>query len=188
MKHYKRWHAFGDPTAAVAFIRGDDDARFWSKVNKNGPVPEHRPELGPCWVWTGSLHINPRSPQHSYGSFQVDGRGVTATRYLLSVIDGIDLRDDQQVCHRCDNAVCVNRDHLFVGTRDDNMRDMAIKGRTGCRVLTEDQVRDIRVRYGTAGATQAKLAAEFGVSASTIGDIVTRRTWAHLTVTADVQV
>lgn len=26
---------------------------FWPKVDLNGPIPEHRPELGPCWVWTG---------------------------------------------------------------------------------------------------------------------------------------
>jgi hypothetical protein len=29
--------------------------RFWKKVDKNGPVPAHRPELGPCWLWTGAL-------------------------------------------------------------------------------------------------------------------------------------
>jgi hypothetical protein len=28
--------------------------RFWNKVDKNGPVPPHRPDLGPCWVWTGA--------------------------------------------------------------------------------------------------------------------------------------
>jgi len=28
--------------------------RFWSKVDKNGPIPQHKPELGPCWVWTGA--------------------------------------------------------------------------------------------------------------------------------------
>lgn len=31
------------------------DERFWSKVDKNGPVPEHRPDLGPCWLWTASI-------------------------------------------------------------------------------------------------------------------------------------
>jgi hypothetical protein len=42
--------------------------RFWSKVDKNGPVPPHRPELGQCWVWTGS--VQPRG----YGTFSVGGK------------------------------------------------------------------------------------------------------------------
>ena len=46
-------------------------ARFWSKVDKNGPVPAHCPELGPCWVWTGEK-------RKGYGRLKIDGHARTA--------------------------------------------------------------------------------------------------------------
>lgn len=42
------------------------EERFWSKVDKNGPVPECAPQLGPCWVWTGG------TDQHGYGQIVVN--------------------------------------------------------------------------------------------------------------------
>lgn len=49
------------------------EERFWAKVNKDGPIPEHRPELGPCWVWTGSL-------SRGYPILTRDGRDVRGHR------------------------------------------------------------------------------------------------------------
>ena len=40
--------------------------RFWAKVDKNGPVPAHRPELGPCWIWTAARF------KRGYGKFGVE--------------------------------------------------------------------------------------------------------------------
>ena len=50
--HYERWQRRGDPRAAPSTL----EERFWRKVDKNGPIPEHRPELGPCWVWTAGTN------------------------------------------------------------------------------------------------------------------------------------
>lgn len=50
--HYRRWTRSGDPSITSRIV-GDDDARFWSYVSKDGPVPAAQPELGPCWLWGG---------------------------------------------------------------------------------------------------------------------------------------
>lgn len=98
-------------------------ARFWLKVNKNGPVPPHRPELGPCWLWTGARD------RGGYGQFS--GR---AHRWSWLIHHGYRPGHGLFVCHHCDNPPCVRPDHLFLGTASDNARDMVAKGRQGRRV------------------------------------------------------
>lgn len=108
--------------------------RFWKKVNKDGPIPAREPELGSCWLWTGSL-------RHGYGQFWVkaaDGtrklRGAHQVAYELQIgpipTDGPGVHGFE-VCHRCDVRACVRGDHLFIGTQLDNVRDCIAKGRRG---------------------------------------------------------
>jgi hypothetical protein len=91
--------------------------RFWAKVYKNGPVPQHIPELGPCWLWTAYI-------SEGYGEFE----STTAHRTAWELTYGpIPLGFD--VLHRCDNRTCVRPAHLFLGTDLDNARDREAKGR-----------------------------------------------------------
>ena len=90
--------------------------------------------------------------------------------------------------HCCDNPKCVNPDHLFLGTIQDNVTDMISKGRqrdsgvrgeaVGQSKLTDIQVRVIRRYYPLL--TQTKLAEIFNVSPKTISSAVNRQTWAHV--------
>jgi len=105
------------------------EERFWAKVDKQGPIPAHRPELGPCWPWTGAV------PKRSgYGRFNTGVKRaghwvvVNAHRYSWKLHNG-PVPDGLCVLHRCDNKPCVRPDHLFVGTKGDNNRDMVAKGR-----------------------------------------------------------
>ncbi len=77
-----------------------------------------------CWEWTGY-----RNPHFNYGQFWVaKGRHISAHRAMWIALHG-ELTPEQFVCHRCDNPPCINPDHLFIGTLEDNNRDMASKGR-----------------------------------------------------------
>lgn len=94
--------------------------------------------------------------------------------------------EGMQVCHRCDRPQCVNPEHLFLGTIQDNMRDMREKGRslTGERntksKLSEPIVLGI-CRMSEAGVSQKSMADMFGVSRQTISSILTGRTWSSVT-------
>jgi hypothetical protein len=98
-------------------------SRFWSKIDKNGPVPAHVPHLGPCWIWTASL-------RNGYGTLYVRGRKEYAHRFSFEIHHG---RPPSGLCvlHRCDNRRCCKPTHFFLGTKGDNNRDTAQKGRHG---------------------------------------------------------
>lgn len=89
--------------------------RFEDKVDRSG---------GPdaCWPWTGVR------TDRGYGQIWVDGGHRPATHVALELA-GVDIPDGMVACHHCDNPMCVNPAHLFVGTASDNMRDMLAKGR-----------------------------------------------------------
>jgi hypothetical protein len=93
--------------------------------------------------------------------------------------------------HTCDTPACVNPSHIIPGTDAENTRDAMIKGRLRCRhgegvntaVLSDEIVNNIRKEYirGDGGEFgQCGLAKKYGVSQSTIGCIVRRKSWRHL--------
>ena len=65
-----------------------------------------------------------------YGCFRMEPRNVRAHRWIYQYINDITLDREQYVCHRCDNPICVNPDHLWVGTAQQNSSDMVRKGRS----------------------------------------------------------
>jgi hypothetical protein len=81
----------------------DTWARFMAKVDKAGPVPEARPELGPCWVWTAARF------QSGYGMFVLEGKRRRAHRVLYVWESG---EPGLPLDHLCRNRACVNPDHL----------------------------------------------------------------------------
>lgn len=77
--------------------------------------------VGPCVNWHG--YLNPKG----YGQVRVNGRTWLVHRYAWSLQHG----DPGDLCvlHACDNPACFNVEHLFLGTKGDNNKDMAAKGR-----------------------------------------------------------
>lgn len=147
------------------------NANFWSKAV---------PVASGCVEWQGS------SLPRGYGIFRVPKtrRNMLAHRWAWQEQHGA-VPAGLFVCHRCDNPRCVNVDHLFVGTPQDNAQDMIVKGRrvisasprmaNGRAKLTDDDVNDIRTFRSYFSLRQ--LAKEFGVGASQIHRIVKGLAW-----------
>ena len=170
--------------------------RLFAYVDKNGPVIY--PHLSPCWIWTGTKST------YGYGAFYFWGSGGkwtmrVAHRIMWQLYNG-PIPEGFWVLHTCDNPPCCNPDHLFLGTQEDNMRDMAQKGRGAIgekngtythpesrlvRVrgenmpnhkLTWEKVANIRQKYKN-GATRAALGREYKVSSTAIFHIVHNNKW-----------
>lgn len=89
--------------------------RFWSKVDVRSDDE--------CWPWTKA------HSKKGYGRFKLNGKLVGSNRLALAINLGLEIEEIEDCCHICDNPPCVNPKHLFMGTRSDNMRDCAKKGR-----------------------------------------------------------
>lgn len=130
-----------------------DLIRFWSKVNRNGPVPAHCPDRGPCWVWTGLRD------ESGYGIFHVTLSGryrkARAHRWLLGVLRGQHLTREvvgaEDGCHHCDNPPCVNPAHLYVGTRKQNIADAVERGRMWQQKVTHCSLCGTEYTYNPSG-------------------------------------
>lgn len=157
-------------------------ARFWSKVNKDGPTMAHM--TTPCWVWTGAITSG------GYGCFQLRNKKILAHRASLAM-DG---RHPGPMwgLHHCDNRRCVRPDHLYVGTSDDNIADKIRRGRqprgpdvhqnvgtsNAAARLTEDDVRWILSNAGHVYCTT--MAKHLGVCVSTVRMVVRGDNWPHI--------
>ncbi len=145
---------------------------FWSKVDKSAGIAA-------CWLWTAGLTDN-GSISHRYGKFNVtrDGqrRTVRAHRYVWEMVNG-PIPKDMVVMHLCDNPKCVNPVHLAIGTHQENMDDMAIKGRAmtiGNRRVPRTMA--LRIRQDRAyGLTMLQLAKRYDLSGTTIRAICNGR-------------
>ena len=170
-------------------------ARFFSKTKLAEFI-----RLGmetPCLEWTAYCD------RWGYGQFRLSGRMLIAHRVAWMIAHG-PIPDGLCALHRCDNPPCVRDDHLFLGTQADNNADMIAKGRHvavsgerhGSRLhsgylprgerhwgakLDEDKVKRI-FRLRGEGWTQTRLGAEFGVSRRSIGYILARKKWAHVSL------
>lgn len=144
-------------------------ALFWSHVEKMD---------GGCWNWTGSKC-------RGYGEFSTSAQGhARAHRVSYELAHG-PIPKGMHCLHRCDNAACVNPEHLFLGTNVENMADMVSKGRSpkgaanGVATLTDEKVLQIRA-LRRSGKSSRELAVAFGVKPEHIRRIVRRGSWTHL--------
>jgi hypothetical protein len=137
-------------------------------------IPE--PNSG-CLLWTGG------QSQKGYGAYLTKKKWTLAHRASWEHHRG-PIPAGLFVCHKCDVRLCVNPDHLFLGTGADNVADMDAKGRRAMRKgeahplakLTNSAV--VAIRADTRSIR--RIAASFGVSSTAIRDIKNRKSWGHI--------
>lgn len=142
--------------------------------------PDHPPHLSPallarikariwvdpirkCWCWTGALIGAGRYACDAYAAMGIDGRTRRLSRVVFVHYHG-PIPVGLQVMHSCDNATCINPDHLSAGSALDNLADASRKGRLAQK-LSRAQVAEILA----SPLTQQALADRFGVGRSAIG-------------------
>jgi hypothetical protein len=125
-----------------------------------------------CWIWIGG------QTRGNYGEFGFNGSIRRAHRVAWVLYRG-EIPDGLCVLHHCDVRLCVNPDHLFLGTKKENTHDAMQKGRlafgerNGSSKLRKSQVQDILASKGTHTA----LAKTFGVSTAQIHNIRSGKHW-----------
>ena len=138
-----------------------------------------------CWEWQGSKC-------NGYGRMVIGSRTDGTRRTIQTHRASYELKygeipEGMEICHKCDNPCCINPDHLFAGTRQDNIDDRERKGRNNPpkgekhakAKLTEQDVLDIRAKRAE-GKSFGKLAQEYGVHKRTIQDAVIGKNWGFL--------
>lgn len=134
-------------------------------------IPE--PNSG-CWLWLGKIWNGYGRLHHGW-----------AHRIAWIVFIG-PIPMGKNVLHKCDLGICVNPDHLFLGTQRDNLQDCAAKRRNGYKIFhgenhwkakfTADEVIQIK----SSDLSRRELAQMFGVSEWTIKHVRSNRSWKKL--------
>lgn len=131
-----------------------------------------------CWLWT-------KGRDNGYGKISIHGSNYTVTRVIWKHWYGID-PGNLDICHNCNNPPCCNPNHLFKGTRSENVQHSVDCGRTfsvgtfhGRTELTENDVKIIRQRLDR-GESAEKICVDYNLTPGAIYHIKHRRTWSHV--------
>jgi hypothetical protein len=156
----------------------EEDIRqyFWSLVDKSGALPD--PATGvksKCWLWLGSV------TDQGYGRFKAGGKTYLISRYAWREKGKPD-PGALTVSTRCRNKLCVR--HLHLKSRAEIMASVSRRLAAGedsyLARVTSRQVLLIRKLYAKGCVTQKALAERFGISTSTVKNILARRSWKHI--------
>lgn len=136
-----------------------------------------------CWEWLG--HLN----EFGYGTCcrKVNGQKLWLVHRWSWTIRNHKIPERMSVLHRCDNPACVNPDHLWLGTMQENTLDMVRKGRANRsrgvnnarHKVSENDVVEIR-RLSSIGISRRAVARIFGITHASVKNISLRITWRHV--------
>lgn len=163
----------------ISNISDYDKARFWSRVRVK--------DRNSCWYWDNPTH------GFGYGWFGLGGKNRLAHRVAKIIWDGEE-KPDLLVLHSCDNPACCNPYHLRWGTAMNNIQDCIDRGRkkdpprnntlppvmrgedNPSSIMNWNKVRKLRSEWARGEGVRA-LSEKYGISASTVYQIVNYRSW-----------
>lgn len=134
-----------------------------------------------CWIWTQDVY------NYGYGKLSVGkGKQRRAHRVMYELTCG-EIPKGMNVLHKCDNPRCVNPEHLFLGTQQDNVNDMMKKKRGGYKTfygenhgnakLTWEQVDKMRELWQLKQHSQFQLADMYGITQQVVSKVVNYKAW-----------
>ena len=168
--HWKRWRKSGDPLA-VKFVRQPNGTPLKERLERRSAL---EPETG-CMLWRGAADSKLGARSYTRGIIRMGGGNLHVGQAAWIVYCG-PIPSGLWVLHHCDNALCINPQHLYLGTRVENGADMAKRRRARHLKLTEEQVRFIRA----SALNGAQLGRMFGVSRILIYPILKGRFHRHV--------
>lgn len=141
--------------------------------------------IGPdedCWIFNKKNKVYNGTGRIAYGQVTFKGKKWRAHR-LAAHLSGANLEAGVCVCHSCDNSLCVNPAHLFLGTQADNVADKVMKGRHYVKsgeahyaaCLSDSQVEEVR-RLALSGVVQREIAQKYKISQSLVSMIKNGKT------------
>lgn len=163
--HHHRWLRTGAPEGS---LRAPLTERLWARVDYDGPVPPMRPELGPCWLWTGAIGA------HGYGVIGKDGGGVVLAHRAAYEDKVGPIPAGLHVDHLCMVRPCIRPEHLEAVTQAENNRRQHLAKRyreaweargRGVNVAADLRWLDAR-RPRTHKTTRARAEGKWGVGPS----------------------
>ena len=122
-----------------------------------------------CWGWCGYTDTN------GYPQLSDKGKEKMCSRVSYGIFKG-GIPEKLFVCHSCDNPLCTNPRHLWLGTAKDNSRDMDLKGRRKTKINLEIADK-IRKEYKGGSYTYNTIGEKYGIRQGTVGDILHNRIW-----------
>ena len=161
--------------------------RIMSKIDKSGD----------CWVWTGG------TGNSGYGRMRINKKLYSPHRLMWEIYNKKLILNNMEICHKCDNRLCINPEHLFMGTHRDNMKDCSKKRRVhgildefgksidngyrfkignipiGRKLAKEDIINILN--YLKNGYTQREIGEMYNVSHTTILDIKRGKCYVNIT-------
>ncbi len=182
---------FSGPMVRALLDGRTERRKLYAKAGQDPKTPAHLAKRlangldaapdGACWNWKRTRN------NQGYGTLTVDGKAAFAHRLAYQLSHG-PIPPGCHVLHKCDNAGCINPDHLEAGTQSKNMADCHARGRSkipvirmpgetnGSAKLTERQVAEIKGRVN-AGHVQQRIADDYGVSQTLISAIKRNLLW-----------
>lgn len=169
--------------ARVVRMRKDGKLPPWTPV----PLRErlngmYREDENGCWIWTGS------KLESGYGMVRCEQGHYIRVHRASWIVHRGPIPDGLLVCHRCDVPLCINPDHLFLGTSKDNTQDMIKKGRkvtcpgesNPASKHKEDDVKRAREMFASGNYTRDEISAATGIKKANLYRILTGQTWKHI--------